>query len=189
MLHRNHRFNSSKNKQRGQQQIIAGVLALVLIGIGLYFAVTHFLGAKDTQASQGATSDLVTMIGNVQKTYQNVSAGYTGVTAAVLINNGDVPSELVSGTNILSPFGATPITIASATLYTAGDAISFTVQVPPANCSDFANTMSTNVAKMTVGGTTIVDSTAGTQLTPDTLGTACAAGAGAQVPVVLIASR
>lgn len=182
------RFNPGK-KQRGQMGIIGVILGLVIIGLGLYFVIGHFLSAKDNEASQNGTSDFVTMIGNVQQTYHNISAGYTGVTAQTLITNGDVPSELVNGTTIISPFGATPVTVAPATLYSAGDAISFTVQVPPANCANFANTLSSNVAKMTVGGTTIVDTTAGTSLNPTTLGTACSGGGGAQIPVVLTATR
>ncbi|MGH8156528.1 MAG: type 4 pilus major pilin [Rhodanobacter sp.] len=174
-------------KQRGQAAIIAAVLALIIFAILLVLVVTHFSDAKNSAGGASSTSDVVQMIGKAQKTYHSVSTGYTGVTVATLIGNGDVPSDMINGAAITSPYG-TPITVAVATIYTAGDGIAYTVQVPPASCSDFATSMAGSVAKMTVAGTTIIDTTAGTALSPATLSTACT-GTGAQIPVVLTATR
>lgn len=175
-------------KERGQAQIIAAVLALIIFALLLVLAIRHFGDAKNSVSGNGATTDVIEMIGNAQKLYHGNASGYTGVTATTLIQNGAVPSDLVNGTNISSPFG-TPITVTSATLYTAGDAIAFTIPVPPAACSEFATGIAGSVAKLTVAGSTVIDSTAGTTLNPASLGTACSGTAGASVPFVLTATR
>lgn len=182
-----HRNARGKKKQLGQFSIelalTIAIGAIVLAGIIYYVTKGRHNEEVNTEAS-----NLTTMIGGAQKLYGSDPTAFASVTAAALINNGVVPSSEVNGTAITSSFG-TPITVAPATLYTANDAISFTYGVPPGLCSDFVTSSAGNLAKITVGGTTVLDSTASKPLNEAALGTACSGSAGANVAVVATATR
>ena len=174
---RHHRQHSpTANDQRGQLGgIISTVLALAVAAIGLVYVVNHFNDAKDSTSSQGATTNFISMIGNIQKTYSQAPTGYTTITIKDLINNGDVPPTMVMGTtSINSPFG-TPVTVSSSTITAAGDSAILSLLVPPQNCADFATALMSNVEALSISGTKIVDHQAGVEYSPSTLGTACSA--------------
>lgn len=165
-------------KQRGQiGGIISAVLALAVAAIGLMYIMGYFHSATSSENSQGSTNAFITMLANTKTTYNSVAGGYTGVTAAILINNGDVPSSMAppGSTTITSPFG-TPVTVASSTILTAGDSAAFSTTVPLDNCASFAKELASNVAILTVNGTTVVNSSTNTSFDPAVLGTACTEG-------------
>lgn len=175
-------------KYRGQALIeyviFIGLAALALAGI-IYWA---------TKGRQGASVDkevstVTTIVGGTQKLYNQDPNGYANVTAAALISNGIIrPDQVVSGA-IVSGFG-TPVTVAPSTCYSANDCVDFTYLVPPEKCSDFVQGIATDFAKISVAGTSVKDTTSGQPtVNAATLGTQCSGTSGANVPVVMTATR
>lgn len=174
-------------KQTGQSLIeyviYVGLAALVLGGI-IYYAVS---GRTNTAVNKEASS-ITAWVGATQKLYNSDSSGYTNVTAQALIDNGVIPKSQVLNNAIMSGFG-TPITVAPADLYGTGDGVAFDIGVPPDACSSFVQAVSANLARISVGGTVIKDTTINTPLTAAQLGTQCSGSSGANVAVILTATR
>lgn len=181
------RTNSNSRKQAGQmsieQAITVAIIALILGGIIYYVNKSRHESQINSEAANATT-----IIAGAQKLYGQDPTAFAAITASALINNGVVPPSEVQGNTISSSFG-TPVTVAPATCYQANDCLALTYQVDPAQCSDFATSVAGNLAKLSVGGVVVKDSTAGTALAAAALGTACSGTAGAKVPMILTASR
>ena len=189
MLHRRFSQNNLRKKQAQGQISIEYVIVIALVALALAGIIYYFTKGRNESLVNSESSALTSMIGAAQKLYNGNANGYNGITAAILIQNGAVPDSEVNGTSIVSGFG-TPVTVAAATLYNTDDAVEFSYNVPPANCSAFVQSMQSNAAKIEVAGTAVKDVTAGTtSVDPTTLGTDCSGTGGAQVPINFYATR
>lgn len=166
-------LRSPRRKQRGQMGIIGTILGLVVIGLVLYYVMTHFGAAKSTQSGQAVSGDFTVMSAKVQSVFRNDPSGYANATEAALIGNGAVPQSWVSGgTAIVSPYGH--VAVAPTNIYGTDDGLDFTFStVPSTQCSDFVNAIQGSVVGVTVGGTTIKSATQ--PFSAGDLGTACKA--------------
>lgn len=183
----NHHHLNARKQQKGQMSIeLAIVVAIVvLILAGIIYYTTQ--GRKGTKLNSEASA-MTAIVGATQKLYNADPNGYANVAAQDLINNGVIPASMVVAGAITSGFG-TPITVAPATLYNAGDGVAFSEAVSPDDCSAYVQAVASDFAKITVAGTAVKDSTANQALTAATLGTQCSGTNGANVPLVLTASR
>ena len=186
-MHHRHPNQSRDGRQKGQALIsfvlAAGLLALAVAGIMHYVGQGHAATSSTT-----ATNNLSTIVNNAQSLYHSDPSAYANITTQALIQNGAVPTSMVSGTTLISNFG-TPVTVTPSTCYNSDDCADFTYQVPQENCSKFTQNVSDLFVKISVGGTLVKDSTSGLALAPATLGSQCASSSGGNVQVVFTASR
>lgn len=193
-IHSNRRaLRAPKRRQRGQN-IIGVLFGLAIIAVFIFFVVEHFLQAKNSSSSTSASTDMIAIIGKTQQTFSGVAAGYASVTGpTVLINDGDVPAADIQGGNniVLSGFGTTPITVAPVGIYGgSNNGLAFTVSVPQEQCAEFSRSVAASAVTLTVGGTTVKDTTAGTSFDPAALSTGCgAAGSGGEITDVITISQ
>lgn len=178
---------SARRRSAGQAILeYLGYIALAALALaGIVYFTTKGRHGTVVQNEASSFSD---MVSGTQKLYSSDPNGYTNVTAQALIDNSIVDAKKVVNGSITSGFG-TPITVAPANLYGTNDGVAFTYGVPPVDCSSFAQSVAPSLVKMTVAGTVVMDSTAGTTLNAATLGTQCKSTSGANVPMVLTASR
>lgn len=176
-------------KRRTLGQIsIEYVVVIALVALGLAGIIYYFTKGRHETSVNSVASAVTTMAGAAQKQYNGDPNGFANVTAQALINNGDVPSPMVQGANIVTGFG-TPVTVAPATTYNANDSVSFSFAVPPSDCSNFVQAVASNFNSITVGGTAVKNAATGlTSVSNTTLGTQCTSTNGGQVPLVLTAS-
>ena len=180
--------NPQKRKALGQISI-EYVIVIALVALALVGIIIYATRGRHEQNVNAEASNLTSMVGAVQKQYNTEPNGFANVTATALIQNDDVPSQLVQGTNIVSGFG-TPITVAPATTYAANDSVAFTYQVPPNECSNFVQAVASDFVTISVGGTDVKNVPGGVQAVSNTtLGTQCSSTNGAQVPVIFTATR
>lgn len=171
------------NKQKGLtiiEAIIAIGLLLFVVGLAIVF-----FGQGDNSTKSLATQQQITAL---TASVKAVAPGpdYTGVTAAVLVAAKKVPSDMVSGTNIVNKFGGT-VTIAAATYPTgaaANNAFTMTQpQLPTSVCNDAVSKNLSQYPRITVNGTAVQDLQAATPVlaTPATISAACATDANSVV--------
>jgi hypothetical protein len=175
------------SRSRGQAIIeyLAYIALAMLVLAGLALWITR---GRHNTVVQNESNAFNAMLQGTQKLYSSDPNGFANVTAQALIDNGVVDPKMVIGGQITSGFGS-PVGVAPANLYGTGDGVAFTYLVPADECSEFATSTVQGLAKLVVGGTTVVDSTVGTALAPATLGTACKSSGGGNVSMVLTASR
>lgn len=164
--------------------VIAVILVAALAGGVFYFANKG--NASRLAADEAAQFNV--MAQDAVSKYAG-QGNYEGATATVLINHGVVPPSMINGNTITSGFN-TVVTIAPANLGgSTNDGLAFTYNVPRKVCSNFVNGVS--AAKITVGGSTVLDETNGiNKMDVTALGTACNASAGSgNVTVILTKGR
>lgn len=152
---------------------IAIVAALVLIGIGLYF----YNNVKNETGAMNATNGVTALSSAVKALYPNPT--YTGLNAALLIQAGKAPQNMVSGTGpsaiLVNNWGAT-VTVAPAN-YNGGTANAHSItfaSVPRSACNSVvANTVS-NFQLITINGVEVKNDITPLAATPATIATNCA---------------
>lgn len=179
-------LNRVRSKRRSLGQIsIEYVVVIALVALGLGGIIYYFTKGRHETSVNSVASAVNVMAGAALKQYNGDQNGFANVTAAALINNGDVPTPMVQGANIVTGFG-TPVTVAPATTYNANDSVAFSFSVPPSDCSNFVQAVASNFNSITVAGTTVKNVATGlTSVSNTTLGTQCVSTNGAQVPLVL----
>ncbi|THD11329.1 type 4 pilus major pilin [Metallibacterium scheffleri] len=184
-----YRIRNPQKKRALGQISIEYVIVIALVALALVGIIIYATRGRHEQNVNAEASNLTTMVGAVQKQYNTDPNGFANVTAPTIIDNGDVPSQLVQGTTIVSGFGS-PITVAPATTYAADDSVSFTYDVPPDECSNFVQAVASDFVTISVGGTDVKNVAGGVPTVSNaTLGTQCSSTAGAQVPIIFTATR
>lgn len=183
-----HRNPNGPRKQRGQS-LTEWVIYVALAAIVLAAIFVYFNRSRHEQQANSAASNLIAMDVAVVKQWGQDPNGFANVTAAAIVNNGDAPSAMIQGGNLVSDFG-TPITVAPATTYNANDSIAYSTLVPVADCSNLVQAVAKSFTTITVAGTAVKNVAGGVPtISNTTLGTQCASTNGAQVPVVFTATR
>lgn len=184
-----YRIRSLKKHKANGQISIEYVIVIALVALALVGIIIYATRGRHEQNVNAEASNLTAMVGAVQKQYNTDPNGFANVTAAAMIENGDVPSQLVQGQNLVSGFG-TPITVAPAQTYAANDSVSFTYDVPPNECSSFVQAVASSFASISVAGTDVKNIPGGlSSVSNTTLGTQCSSTKGAPVAVIFTATR
>lgn len=166
--------------------IVAGLLAAGLAA--LFFMLNRY----NVRAAANNEAEVLNTMAAETRTQFRSQGNYTGVTPAVLIANGIVPTTHVNGTAIETGW-ATTVAVAPANLNgTMGDSVSFTYTLPRESCSRFVQASEGAFSRVIVGGVHVKDIPTGARnLNVATLGTQCnaAAAAGGNVTVVFTLGR
>lgn len=178
-------------KSRGQMTsielaIVVAIIAIIVAGI-VYFVAQ----ARSEHKVTNAVSNLSFITQKAQGLYGQSATGFGGGTfPSDLISNGVIPQSLVNGANVVSPFGGA-VTFTAANLYGTDDGLDINYAAVPtgSECSTFVQNGSRFATKAEVGGTTVMDKTAGTALSPTALGTACDSATGNSVAVDMVIGR
>lgn len=181
-------FNPSFKKSRGFSLLeILIVAALVAAGLaGLFFLVQRY---NTKQTTNNEAQNLNQIAAEVRTKFRS-QGNYTGITPAVLIQNGIVPPTMVNNTNIETGWN-TNVAVAAANLNgTNGDSVSFTYTLPRESCADFVQAAEGSFPRISVGGVNVKDVPGGARtLNIVTLGAQCNAGAGGNTAVVFTLGR
>ncbi len=164
-------FRNMKHRQQGVTliELLLGIGVIILIlGVGI------IIYNQTNQSSRAYTAEtgVLSLVGAVKTVNPNPS--YAGLTQTTIINAGKAPANMVSGTNLVNPWGGT-VTIGSATYNgTANAAFSLTYNsVPRSECNSLVQGVAQNFQIITVGSTTVKDVLAGTNPTATSVSTAC----------------
>jgi PilS N terminal len=139
----------------------------VLSILGVAAAVTYIGQGRDSQNSNSATTDLLTLVQNVQGVY-GINQSFSGIQNSNVISGGMAPVAIVSGSNLVNEFNGA-ITVASASPNTT-----FTVTedgIPNSVCAKFATSSPNSLKSLTVNGTQMLP-----PISPSTVATNCQAG-------------
>lgn len=169
------RHGSTRNlrQQQGGFTLVELLIAAVLLALaiaGIYKGVADYMSNDRANREMKELPAIITAIQQKYAQRQN----YAGATTAGLINLGVFPQSWVNGNTVQNRWGGT-VTVGTTTLVSANDALTLTfTQVPQAECTDVIPGLEQSVRVVTVGGTSVKDNNAQTDLTA--LGTACRAG-------------
>lgn len=120
---------------------LLGIAAVVALGYNLY----------SSNKSSNALADLTSMGGNIQALYSS-HPSYTGLSATVVINSSLAPSQMVSGTSLVNPWGGT-VTVAA----NSSNSALFDVtepSVPADACAKMATGVG-NLAALSINSTSV----------------------------------
>lgn len=178
-----HRFAGNFRQRQGGFTLVELLIAAVLLALaiaGVYKGVADYMS---NDRANREMKELPAIITAIQQKYAQRQS-YAGATTAGLINLGVFPQSWVIGNTLQNRWGGT-VTVGTATLVAANDALTLTVtQVPQAECTDVIPGLEQSVRVVTVGGTEVKPNNAQTDMTA--LGTACAAGGAANTIVYTI---
>lgn len=158
-------------KQQGVTliELLLGLgIIVVILGVGIIIYNQTQQGSRAYTAETGVLS-LVAAVKTV-----NPNPSYAGLSQSTIINAGKAPSNMVSGTALINPWGGS-VTIAPATYNgTANAAFLMTYNdVPRSECNSLVNGVAQNFQVIAVGSTTVKDVLAGTNPTATTVSNAC----------------
>jgi len=176
-------------KRKSKGFTLIEVLIVLAISAGVLFSVFVAVNKVQTkQLAKEAAENLNLMVADTRAKFKS-QGNFSGVSAKVLIDNRIPPSNMIQGTNIVSPWN-TNITVAPATLQNQNDAVSFTYTgIGIEDCSNFVQAAEGAFSRITVGGTAVKDIPGGvTTLNVANLGTACTKG-GANNTIVFTQGR
>lgn len=164
---------STANKQRGQMGIIGALLALAIIGIALYFAISHFSQGKTEQTAQAESTNAIAIISGVQKFYATNPTQMSTATPEILVQAGFVPAQDTAG-GVVNAFQS-PVGVAPATLLSGSAGLGLTYTVPKAACVNFVEGVATSTDSTSVGGTQVYPAATGAQIDSNALAAQCGA--------------
>jgi len=169
-------FSHRKNNRGSRGFTLIELLIALAIGAGLLFAVFVVVGKVQSKAlTKEAAENLNLMVADTRAKFKS-QGNFTGVSPQVLINNRIPPQQMISGTNIVSPWN-TNIAVAPVTINNPNDAVRFTYTgVPSEDCSNFVQAAEGSFGRVTVAGTVVKNLYANpvVPLNIATLGTQCA---------------
>ncbi len=173
----------------GKKGIVFSLEILLIIGLvgGLFVFILSNLNDGNSRIKvQNATSALIDMTKETQNLFKS-QGDFTGISPAVLLNNGVVPEDMVSGMTILSQWNSV-VAVAPNTEIGANDTFSMTYPgISSDECSQMVTKASNSFYKIDVAGTLVKDLTASADLNVPSLGTQCATGT--TVSIVFYAAR
>jgi prepilin-type N-terminal cleavage/methylation domain-containing protein len=182
---------ASKRAQQGFS-LIEMAIVIAIAAILLFLVYMRLSKVQDSRIANDEASNFSSMMTDIRTRF-GAQGDFAGVTTAVLVGNGLVPSNMVkgaAGAQAIVTGWNTVVTVAPATLQYANDAVALTYQVPRKQCSDFTTAAAQAAARVTVGGTIVKNAAAGLdKVNLVQLGTSCDASAAGNVTVVLEQSR
>lgn len=168
-----HRKSFRKPRAEQGLTLIETLLVLVILAIVAGLAIIFYQQASQSQRAKAAQDQVLQLIAAVRSLIPGPN--YAGLNGSILIQAGKVPSNMVSGTNIINTFGA-QVTVAPATVNSIANA-GFTVTYPGvgrSECNTLVGTMHPQFHRVVVGTTTLKDiDTATNNTAPGQIATAC----------------
>lgn len=152
----NRNFNRpAKTAQRGVS-IVSVLLGLVISAGVLAVVFNQYQDSQRKSRIEAATSEIVGMIAEAQKTY-GMANQYAAVTTAVAVQGGVVPPRLrVAGTNTAQNRYNGAITFAPATITSANDSLTLTYNnVTNIDCQDLILSTERLTRRVAVGATVV----------------------------------
>ena len=93
----------SRRRQRGSW-LTENIYSLILYAVALLLALGLFALGYDTIRKNQTKQMVQFIIGGVRGLYAS-NVNYSGLSAAILVNAGEIPAQYVRGTSIETPFG------------------------------------------------------------------------------------
>ena len=137
----------------GIPRMLAIMVSIIITVIGLAFLASYVTGAFSGAKASQSTSELSTIISNVQGLYASQPT-FSGLTESVAVQGGVFPSSMVSGANTYDPWNG-GVTVQEA----ANRTTEFTVEfdsVPIHACDKLVISYnSSNLVGLTINGTSV----------------------------------
>lgn len=176
----NRNFNRpAKAAQRGVS-IVSVLLGLVISAGVLAVVFNQYQDSQRKSRIEAATSEIVGMIAEAQKTYGTANQ-YGAVTTAVAVQGGVVPPRLrIAGTNTAQNRYNGAVTFAPATITSANDSLTLTYNnVTNIDCQDLILSSERLTRRVAVGATVVKPNDGVVNVA--TMATACDAAATANI--------
>lgn len=133
------------------RDLIGGLFAALVTIIGIVALIALYNNVTSSNKSSQALTDLTSMVGSVQATYIS-RPSYSGISSTVVINGKLAPATMVSGTQLVNPWGGV-VTVA---VNSANTSFFDTTEpsVPSDACVKMATAIS-NLGALTINGTSV----------------------------------
>lgn len=179
----------SLRRRQGGFTLIELAIVIALAALIMFIVFARLTKTQNSRISSDEASQLTQIMTDARTKFAS-QGDFTGVTSKVLIDNGLIPSRMVSGSTVVTGWGTTVVAAPINLNGTANDALQLTYPVPKANCPDFVTSAAGSVAKVTVGTTVVKNVPTGANTIDMTaLGTACDASGTGNVNVLLAQGR
>lgn len=132
------------------RELIGALFAALVTIIGIVALIALYNNVTSSNKSSQAITDLTSMVGSIQATY-NSHPSFTNLSATVVVNGNLAPATMISGTALINPWGGN-VTVAAAT-----NANFFTVTesgLPSDGCVKMATSISNSTA-LAINGTSV----------------------------------
>lgn len=133
------------------RDLIGGLFAALVTIIGIVALIALYNNVTSSNKASQALTDLTSMVGQVQATYLS-HPSYSGLSSTVIINGKLAPATMISGTQLVNPWGGV-VTVAANSANT-----SFFDTTEPSVPSDACVKMATsisNLGALTINGTSV----------------------------------
>lgn len=133
------------------RDLIGGLFAALVTIVGIVALIAIYNSVSSSNKSSQALTDLTSMVGQVQATYLS-HPSYSGLSSTVVINGKLAPATMISGSNLVNPWGGV-VTVAA---NSANNAFFDTTEpsVPSDACVKMATSIS-NLGALTINGTSV----------------------------------
>ncbi len=133
------------------RDLIGGLFAALVTIIGIVALIALYNSVTSSNKASQALTDLTSMVGQVQATYIS-HPSYAGLSSTVVINGNLAPATMVSGTQLVNPWGGV-VTVAQ----NSANSSFFDItqpSVPSDACVKMATSIS-NLGSLTINGTSV----------------------------------
>lgn len=145
-----------KMKREGGYSMLEIGLALIVVAVLSVGVVTYFGQNNATAQANQLTQDLSAMVGKVKASWQGQ---YASVTNAKLNTGGFLtgyPSMTNAAGTVTLGLGGGSLTVASGTVTTAGDSVSYVMtQIPDSACLPLVSALAKTATKLSIGATVV----------------------------------
>lgn len=182
--------NSPQNLKKQAGLTLIEILIVLVIAAGLLFGIFYLVSqANERSIVRDEVQSYNTMANDARTSFRK-QGDYAGVAGSVLIQLGIVPPTMINGTAIRSGWN-TAITVAPINLNgTANDGMEFSYSVPRTSCPNFIDGVTNSAARISIDGEVVKNVPANlTTVNVADVASACDAGAGGNVPVLLAVGR
>jgi prepilin-type N-terminal cleavage/methylation domain-containing protein len=182
--------NPPKNLKKQAGLTLIEILIVLVIAAGLLFGIFYLVGvANERSIIRDEVQSYNTMANDARTSFRK-QGDYAGVAGGVLIQLGVVPPTMINGTAIRSGWN-TAVVVAPINLNgTANDGMQFTYTVPRTSCPNFIDGVTNSAARISIDGEVVKNVPANlTTVNVAAVASACNAGAGGNVPVLLAVGR
>lgn len=186
-ISRNWNPNSLKrNRGFGVLEIL---VAIAIVGFLVFVMLGWYNRAQASSMSTTEAQNFNLMLADTRAKFAP-QGSFVGITPGVLVNLGIARGTSVAGETITTGWNTT-VAVAAVNLFgNAADGVEFTYTVPRTACADFVTNGAGGVARVTVGGTVVKDTTVGSNnVNVATLSSSCEGGTGGNVTVAMAQGR
>jgi len=181
-------FKNLRSSQAGLTLI--ELLIVLVIAAGLLFGIFYLVSQANERAIvRDEVQSYNTMVNDARTSFRK-QGNYLGLTPQVLIQLGLVPPTMVNGTAIRSGWN-TPVLVTPINLNgTAGDGMEWNYNVPRVSCPNFVDGITNSAARIAIDGTVVKNVPANLNtVNVATVATACDAGVGGNIAILLATGR